>query len=378
MFSRQFIIWTSLFFITTWSVSHVSCQCPDKSLIEPCTCRAEQSPLSSSITCDHLQGGSAELERIFSQTFPVNELKRLILSNFFLGDKGLPPGILGGKSFESILLYNISGINGTDFGESLSSCQKSLRSLAIDSSPLKTISLRGMSIMRNLISLDITDSVDLVEDIPPLANLQVLHLHGNRFTSPPELPAMPRLHSLWINSGQLTSIKPLNVNKLPALKKLILFGNRIQRLEEDELKFYSPLIEYVDLSDNPLSQVHQSAIRGIQFLLKCRSRLFKILIINLMIYTLSNEKSGRQTNNRHVRTKLSAGISLETVINMSRTNITLLPESTFRPLLETLVRGSNSFLQLEGMYFHHHQCTTYCPNNIISQNYVHNRQCIAV
>ena len=44
----------------------------------------------------------------------------------------------------------------------------------------------------------------------------------------------------------------------------MLFGNRLEQLEEGDLNFHSPRVDLIDLSDNDLSKtIHPKAIRGI-------------------------------------------------------------------------------------------------------------------
>lgn len=102
-----------------------------------------------------------------------------------------------------------------------------------------------------------------MQDFPSLPNLQYLHLYGNRFTSPPSLPHLPKLHSLWLNSGKLTTLKPLDLAFLPSLRKIVLFGNQLRELEDGSLHFHSPRVDLIDLSDNDLSlSIHPNAIQG--------------------------------------------------------------------------------------------------------------------
>jgi Leucine-rich repeat (LRR) protein len=76
------------------------------------------------------------------------------------------------------------------------------------------------------------------------------------------LPYLPKLHSLWLNSGHLTTVRPLNFSNLPSLKKLVLFGNQIHHLNDGDLHFDSPVLELVDLSENHLISISPNAIRG--------------------------------------------------------------------------------------------------------------------
>lgn len=102
-----------------------------------------------------------------------------------------------------------------------------------------------------------------------MPNLQYLHLYGNRFTDPPALPTLPKLHSLWLNSGRLTSLAALDLSNLPSLRKLVLFGNKLRKLSDGELNFHSPKVDLIDLSDNDLSEsISPKAIRGIFFKFK--------------------------------------------------------------------------------------------------------------
>lgn len=137
-----------------------------------------------------------------------------------------------------------------------------LRVFSIDSSPLKNLAVPGISSLVNLIDFEVTSSVDNLTEIPSLPNLQYLHLYGNRFASPPYVPYMPKLHSLWLNSGRLTAVQPFDWANLPALKKAVFFGNRIHRLNEDDLHFHSPFLQLVDLSDNQLSDIKPNSIQG--------------------------------------------------------------------------------------------------------------------
>lgn len=96
-----------------------------------------------------------------------------------------------------------------------------------------------------------------------MPNLQYLHLYGNRFSTPPNLPHLPKLHSLWLNSGKLTTIKPLDLAFLPSLRKIVLFGNQLRQLDAGDLHFLSPRVDLIDLSDNDLSSgIHLNAIQG--------------------------------------------------------------------------------------------------------------------
>ena len=93
--------------------------------------------------------------------------------------------------------------------------------------------------------------------------MQYLHLYGNRFSIPPKLPYLPKLHSVWLNSGKLTTIKPLDLAFLPSLRKIVLFGNQLQHLDDGDLHFQSPRVDLIDLSDNDLSGgIHPNAIKG--------------------------------------------------------------------------------------------------------------------
>ena len=74
---------------------------------------------------------------------------------------------------------------------------------------------------------------------------------------------MPKLHSLWLNSGKLTTLKPLDLAFLPSLRKIVLFGNQLTQLDEGDLHFHSPRVDLIDLSDNDLSnRIHPNALRG--------------------------------------------------------------------------------------------------------------------
>lgn len=137
-----------------------------------------------------------------------------------------------------------------------------LRVLSIDSSPLKNLAVPGIGSLANLIDFEVTSSVDNLTEMPPLSNLQYLRLYGNRFTSPPHVPYMPKLHSVWLNSGRLTAVQPFDWSNLPSLKKLVLFGNRIHRLNKDDLHFHSPFLQLVDLSDNQLGDIMPDSIQG--------------------------------------------------------------------------------------------------------------------
>lgn len=98
-----------------------------------------------------------------------------------------------------------------------------------------------------------------------MPNLQYLHLYGNRFSSPPNLPHLPKLHSLWLNSGKLSTVKPLDLAFLPSLRKIVLFGNQLRQLEDGDLHFHSPRVDLIDLSDNDLSNsIHPNAIQGMK------------------------------------------------------------------------------------------------------------------
>jgi Leucine-rich repeat (LRR) protein len=66
-----------------------------------------------------------------------------------------------------------------------------------------------------------------------------------------------------LNSGKLTTIKPLDLAFLPSLRKIVLFGNQLRQLDAGDLHFLSPRVDLVDLSDNDLSSgIHQNAIQG--------------------------------------------------------------------------------------------------------------------
>ena len=150
---------------------------------------------------------------------------------------------------------------------------------------------------------------------------------GNRFDQPPNLPYLPKLHTLFLNSGKLTNIGSLNLANLPNLRKIVAFANRIRRLASGQLHFQSPVLELVDFSENPLENISSNAIGG-----------------KLLDFTWS------VTSRWAILTRISQyiGINFNTVLDFSRTNITNLPEETFHPILTVLSHGPAGRLQLDG------------------------------
>jgi len=242
-----------LLFLT---VKWCSSSCPDARLVHPCQCQSEKTVVS--MACSNLLSVD-QLRKIFESSFPQNELWQVVVKHSQLGNIGA--NIFADKSFTIILFQNVSGIEEIEQHAFAASVDR-LRVLSIDSSPLKNLAVPGISSLVNLVDFEVTSSVDSLTEIPSLPNLQYLHLYGNRFSSPPYVPYMPKLHSVWMNSGKLASVQPFDWSNLPVLKKLALFGNRIHRLNENDLHFSSPFLQLIDLSDNQLGEIEPNSIQG--------------------------------------------------------------------------------------------------------------------
>lgn len=280
------------------SVAEIIAICPDSRLIAPCQCQTENNVVS--MVCANLQSVQ-QLMKIFEPPFPVNQLWHLTVKHSHLDD--LEANLLGDKSFAVILFQNVTGVSKI-MPHAFAASVERLRVLTLDSSPsLGVLSVQGIADLENLVDFEVTASIDQLIDFPSLPNLQYLHLYGNRFSNPPSLPHLPKLHSLWLNSGKLVALKPLDLTFLPSLRKIVLFGNQLRQLDEGDLHFQSPRVDLIDLSDNDLSGgIHPSAIKGISF---------------------------------------------NTIIDLKKTNLTQLEEATFRPILSVLARGAGH-VQLHG------------------------------
>ncbi|XP_044750266.1 protein artichoke-like [Coccinella septempunctata] len=104
--------------------------------------------------------------------------------------------------------------------------------------------------------------------------LEYLHLKLNKLRALPSLSRTTKLYSLKyldLSYNLIGKLNPLNLKKLPSLKKFYLANNFIQRLEGGVLEGL-PKLELLDLKANKIVSLHQDSLRNLNNLIELNLR----------------------------------------------------------------------------------------------------------
>lgn len=237
--------------------------CPNLSDIYPCDCTVGTSG-EPDLDCSEVLS-NYELERVFQASFPYTQVNNLIIQPVS-GHPGLTDiksYVFGEVSFKHVTITNT--YIRTIEEEAFTPSHDTLIKLDVSSNEIDTFPYESMGLYNHLRILDLSNnrlsSLPNLES-PSLLSLDLSQNVGLTITED-TFVGLVELEALYLSRMGIASLPPNVFSTLTYIKILDLSDNNLAGiLEQGVVRVPLDSLEELMLNDNALTQIHSSAITG--------------------------------------------------------------------------------------------------------------------
>ncbi|XP_076071292.1 uncharacterized protein LOC143042734 [Mytilus galloprovincialis] len=198
----------------------------------------------------------------FLRSLEISNEKRLNITYFKKAFSGR------GTTFEKIRLEDNGWAFVPDFVVT-SSALTNITEIHLGRNSFSNFSMKGISNLKNLKTLDMSQNKLITFIIPTIVNIRKLILNNNDIVRLPrfcvnnsDASNVPRLRSIFLNENALSKIDPKTFNCLPSLEILQLNGNRLNVLLPSTFETM-PQLKNLSIEKNKFTKIYGKAFQSL-------------------------------------------------------------------------------------------------------------------